>query len=157
MQKTKQINDMEPTVTFRAVSADEEGRKRVEKTEVHTHNIDTLKHIEKKLIDKGVHRLDRHPRDGIPIDKQSKGGRGGKYTWDGPGGMVNDELDPAPAAVDVKDPNYVSEEEEERVAREVEGVVIGEVEGVVIGEVEVAKVAEQGVGRVDVDPNLKVD
>ncbi|XP_023758701.1 uncharacterized protein LOC111907142 [Lactuca sativa] len=149
MQKTKQINDMEPTVTFRAVSADEEGRKRVEKTEVHTHNIDTLKHIEKKLIDKGVHRLDRHPRDGIPIEKQSKGGRGGKYTWDGPGGMVNDELDPAPAAVDEKDPNYVSEEEEERVAREAEGVVIG--------EVEVAKVAEQGVGRVDVDPNLKVD
>nr|GEW61554.1 hypothetical protein [Tanacetum cinerariifolium] len=148
MQKAKQINDLEETVTFRAVSADEEGRKRVEKTEVQTHNPDTLKHIEKKLIDKGLHRLDRHPRDGVPIDKQSKGGRGGKYTWDGPGGIVSDELDPAPAAVDENDPNYVSEEEEERRAREAEGVVIG--------EVDVAKVAEQGVARVDVDPHLKV-
>ncbi|XP_076895942.1 uncharacterized protein LOC143548735 [Bidens hawaiensis] len=150
MNKAKHIdnNKQEEPVTIRAISANEEGRKLVEKMEVQTHNIDTLKHIEKKLIDKGLHRLDRHPRDGIPIDKQSKGGRGGKYTWDGPGGMVNDELDPAPPAVDEKDPNYVSEEEEVRVAREVDGVVVGEVEG--------AKVAETGVGRVEVDPHFKV-
>ncbi|KAD5507911.1 hypothetical protein R6Q59_031378 [Mikania micrantha] len=144
-----QTDKNQDTVTLiRAVTADEEGRKRVEKTEVKTHNIDTLKHIEKKLVDKGQHRMDRHPRDGIPIEKQSKGGRGGKYTWDGPGGMVSSELDPAPPAVDDKDPNYVSEEEEERVARQAEGVVVG--------EVEVAKVAEQGVCRLEVDPNLKV-
>lgn len=148
MQKAKQINDQEEPVTIRAISANEEGRKVVEKTEVHTHNPDTLKHIEKKLIDKGLHRLDRHPRDGAPIDKQPKGGRGGKYTWDGPGGIVEDELDPAPPAVDEKDPNYVSEEEEERAAMEAEGLVIG--------EVEVAKAADQGVARVDVDPHLKV-
>ncbi|KAI3746311.1 hypothetical protein L6452_08739 [Arctium lappa] len=114
----KPIDDKKEKVVFRAVSADEEGRKRVEKMEVETHNLDTLKHIEKKLIDKGLHRLDRHPRDGAPIEKQSKGGRGGKYTWDGPGGMVSDELDPAPAAVDDKDPNYDETEEEERVAEE---------------------------------------
>ncbi|KAJ0908846.1 hypothetical protein HanRHA438_Chr07g0314981 [Helianthus annuus] len=143
-----QIDDKQEKVTFRAVSANEEGRKQVEKVEVNTHNIDTLKHIEKKLVDKGLHRLERHPRDGIPLEKQPKGGRGGKYTWDGPGGMVEDELDPAPAAVDEKDPNYVSEEEEEKAAREVDGVVVG--------EVEVAKVVEQGVGRVEVDPHLKV-
>ncbi|KAI3824324.1 hypothetical protein L1987_05782 [Smallanthus sonchifolius] len=140
MDKAKQIDDKQETVTFRPVSADEEGRKRVGKKEVQTHNIDTLKHIEKKLTDKGLRRLDRHPRDGIPIEKQAKGGRGGKYTWDGPGGIVSDELDPAPPAVDEKDPNYVSEEEERA-----DGVVIGEVE-----------VAEQGVGRVEVDPHLKV-
>ncbi|KAI3717134.1 hypothetical protein L1987_68523 [Smallanthus sonchifolius] len=143
MDKAKQIDDKQETVTFRAISADEEGRKLVEKKEVQTHNIDTLKHMEKKLIDKGLHRLDRHPRDGIPLEKQAKGGRGGKFTWDGPGGIIFDELDPAPPAVDEKDPNYVDEEERE-------------VDGVVIGEVEVAKVAEQGVGRVEVDPHLKV-
>ncbi|KAL8202072.1 hypothetical protein R6Q57_011219 [Mikania cordata] len=124
-----QTDKNQDTVSLiRAVTADEEGRKLVEKTVVKTHNIDTLKHIEKKLVDKGLHRMDRHPRDGIPIEKQSKGGRGGKYTWDGPGGMVSGELDPAPPAVDDKDPNYVSEEEEERVARQAEGVVVGEVE-----------------------------
>nr|XP_043612417.1 uncharacterized protein LOC122584268 [Erigeron canadensis] len=148
MQKAKQIDDKPETVTFRAVSANEEGRKVVEKTEVQTHNPDTLKHIEKKLIDKGLHRLDRHPRDGIPLEKQSKGGRGGKYTWDGPGGMIDDELDPGPEVMDEKDPNYVSEEEEERVARENEGAVVG--------QVDVAKVAQQGVARIDVDPHLKV-
>ncbi|XP_071700692.1 uncharacterized protein [Rutidosis leptorrhynchoides] len=144
MQKAKQIDDEQETVTFRAISANEEGRKWVEKTEVQTNNPDTLKHIEKKLIDKGLHRLDRHPRDGVPIEKQPKGGRGGKYTWDGPGGMVDDELDPAPAAVDEKDPNYASDEEKD------------DVEGVVVGEVDVAKIAEQGVARVDVDPHLEV-
>ncbi|XP_076943071.1 uncharacterized protein LOC143633001 [Bidens hawaiensis] len=151
MNKAKETNNnnkQEEPVTIRAVSANEEGRKWVEKIEVKTHNIDTLKHIEKKLTDKGLHRLDRHPRDGISLEKQAKGGRGGKYTWDGPGGVVDDELDPAPPAVDEKDPNYVDEEEEVRVAREVDGVVVG--------EVEVAKVLETGVGRVEVDPHLKV-
>lgn len=143
MQKVKQVDETQETVTIRAVSVNEEGRKRVEKTEVHTHNPETLKHIEKKLIDKGLLRMDRHPRDGIPLDKQSKGGRGGKYTWDGPGGMIFDELDPAPAAVDENDPNYVSEEVEAEPEK-------------VVGQVEVAKVANQGVARVDVGPRLKL-
>ena len=49
-------DDTKETVTFRAVSRDEEGRKRAEKAEVDSHNVDTLKYIEKKLIDKGVQR-----------------------------------------------------------------------------------------------------
>lgn len=138
----KHIDDKEETVTFRAVSRDEEGRKRVEKTEVSTHNIDTLKYIEKKLIDKGVQRLERHPRDGLPLVKQPKAGRGGKYTWEGPEGPVGNELEDVPTVLDENDPNYVDEEAEKAAAEEV---------GLVVGEVEVAKVAEGGgVARIDV-------
>ncbi|CAM8931052.1 unnamed protein product [Rhodiola kirilowii] len=131
---------------IRAVSSNEEGRKVVEKVEVKTRNVETLKYVEKKLEDKGCMRLDRHPMDGrggihAPPPKQ---GHGGKYTWEGPGDVVESEAvaEESPAAIDEKDPNYVEEE-----------VVDGEV---VIGEVEAAKVAAEGVARVEVDPRLKV-
>ncbi|KAK7244981.1 hypothetical protein RIF29_39810 [Crotalaria pallida] len=144
----KPIDETKETVTIRAVSHDEEGRKRVEKTELNTHNIDTIKYVEKKLIDKGVQRMDRHPVDGIGIGKPPpKSGHGGKFTWEGPADVVDNELMAAPAAIDEKDPNYVDEEEEEE-----------DVKDVVVGEVDVAKVAgEQGVARVDVDPRLQVN
>lgn len=147
----KPVDDTKETVTFRAVSGDEEGRKRVEKVETDTHNIDTLKHIEKKLVDKGIQRQDRHPVDGRPLVKQAKGGHGGKFTWEGPEDEVANELDAAPAAVDEDDPNFVDEEAEERILRgEVRGV-----EGLVVGQVEVPKLAEEGVARIDVDPQLQ--
>ncbi|GAU16011.1 hypothetical protein TSUD_338820 [Trifolium subterraneum] len=144
----KPIDDKQETVTIRAVSHDEEGKKRVEKTELNTHNIDTIKHVEKKLINNGVQRLDRHPVDGIGIGRPPpKSGRGGKFTWEGPAGMVDNMLDyAAPAAIDDKDPNYVDEEVEE------------DVKELVVGEVDVAKAVEtDGVARVDVDPRLQVN
>uniref|UniRef100_A0A7N0V2A4 Uncharacterized protein n=1 Tax=Kalanchoe fedtschenkoi TaxID=63787 RepID=A0A7N0V2A4_KALFE len=130
--------------TIRAVSGNEEGRKVVEKVEVKTRNVETLKYVEKKLEDKGCMRMDRHPVDGkggihMPPPKQ---GHGGKFTWEGPEDVVVE--DEAPVAIDEKDPNYVDEEE---------AVVDGEV---VIGEVEAPKVAEEGVARVEIDPRLKV-
>ncbi|KAL5709625.1 hypothetical protein ACHQM5_020290 [Ranunculus cassubicifolius] len=119
--------------------------KRVEKKEVDTHNHDTLKYIDKKMKDKGVQRMDRHPVDGMSINKMAKSGRGGKYTWEGPGGMIEDEMDAAPAAIDQGDPNYVDEES-----------FVKGVEGKVVGEVEVAKVGEghDGVTRFEVQPSL---
>lgn len=136
------------TVTLRAVSRDEEGRKRVEKVETDTHNIETLKHIEKKLTDIGVVRKDRRPADGIPLNRQPKSGHGGKYTWEGPADMTTE--DPAPAYIDEEDPNFVDEEAEEKILRgEVSGVA-----GFVVGEVEVPKLRGEGVARVDVDPHL---
>ncbi|XP_060206165.1 uncharacterized protein LOC132633652 [Lycium barbarum] len=136
-----QIDDKKETVTFRGVSHDEEGKTKVTKLETDTHNIETLKHIEKKLIDKGIHRKDRRPIDGIPLNKQSKSGHGGKFTWEGPRDVVDNILDDdvVPAALDENDPNYVDEEEE-----------VSGVEGLVVGEVAVAKVADEGVARVDV-------
>ncbi|XP_022144711.1 uncharacterized protein LOC111014332 [Momordica charantia] len=128
-------------VTIRAESRDEEGKKRVEKTDLHTHSIDTVKYVEKKLIDKGVQRLDRHPADGRSGIGQPppKSGRGGKYTWEGPGGAIENQLSPTPAAIDEKDPNFVDEE-------------------AVIGEVEVPKAAaaREGVSRVEIDPQLQL-
>ncbi|CAK8544000.1 unnamed protein product [Lathyrus sativus] len=107
----KPIDDKQEKVTIRAVSHDEEGKKRVEKTELNTHNIDTIKYVEKKLINNGVQRLDRHPVDGIGIGRPpSKSGHGGKYTWEGPADIIDNELDAAPAAMDEKDPNYVDDE-----------------------------------------------
>ncbi|CAI0469530.1 unnamed protein product [Linum tenue] len=149
----KPINDKEDKVVIRAVSHDEEGRKRVEKTELSTHNIDTIKHVEKKLRDKGVHRMDRHPVDGIGIkNPPPKSGHGGKYTWEGPGDLAENEMEPVPAAIDEKDPNYVDEEEEERILKGERS----DVAGIVVGEVEVPKVAEgrEGVARVEMDPKL---
>ncbi|KAK9921149.1 hypothetical protein M0R45_029672 [Rubus argutus] len=149
----KPIDDKKDKVTIRAVSHNEEGRKRVEKTELNTHSIDTIKYVEKKLIDKGVLRLDRHPKDGTGIGKSSpKSGHGGKYTWEGPGDVAESELDPAPAAIDERDPNYVDEGLEARVVKGEEA----DVAGLVVGEVEVAKAAEDrdGVTRVEVDPQL---
>ncbi|XP_062165861.1 uncharacterized protein LOC133872378 [Alnus glutinosa] len=153
----KRIDDKEETVTFRAVSRDKEGRKKkVEKKEGNTHKI-TLKYQEKKLMDKGVHRMDRHPVDGLGgIGKPPpKSGHGGKFTWEGPDDLVKTELLGVPPAIDEKDPNYVNEEKEE------ETILRGEdsdVAGLVVGEVEVAKVAEarKGVARVEVDPQLTV-
>ena len=148
--------DKKAPVVIRAVSRDEEGRKKVEKTEVPSRNIDTIKHVERKLEDKGVQRMDRHPASGIGIGRPPpKSGHGGKYTWEGPDDMAENELMPVPAAIDEKDPNYVDEEEEER-------ILSGEksdVAGFVVGEVEVAKAAEnrEGVARVEVDPHLKVN
>lgn len=142
----KPIDEKQETVTIRAVSHDEEGKKRVEKTELNTHNIDTIKHVEKKLINNGVQRLDRHPVDGIGIGRgPPKSGRGGKFTWEGPADMVDNMLDPAPAAMDENDPNYVDEEDGEDAAKEL-----------IVGEVDVAKVGGErdGVARVDVHPRL---
>ncbi|KEH24108.1 uncharacterized protein [Medicago truncatula] len=142
----KPIDEKQETVTIRAVSHDEEGKKRVEKTELNTHNIDTIKHVEKKLINNGVQRLDRHPVDGIGIGRgPPKSGRGGKFTWEGPADMVDNMLDPAPAAMDENDPNYVDEEDGEDAAKEL-----------IVGDVDVAKVGGErdGVARVDVDPRL---
>ncbi|KAF7804341.1 uncharacterized protein G2W53_043452 [Senna tora] len=143
----KGIEKKQEKVMIRAVSHDEEGRKRVEKTEVDSQNIDTIKYVEKKLIDKGVQRMDRHSSDGVRLGKgPPKGGKGGKYTWEGPRDMA--EAEAAPAALDEKDPNYVDEEEEKRILRGEEK----DVEGLVVGEVEVAKLAgeNEGVGRVEV-------
>ncbi|KAL7133535.1 hypothetical protein ABFS83_12G147400 [Erythranthe nasuta] len=147
------IDDKKETVTFRCVSRDEAGQTHVEKVEVvDTQKIDTLKHIHKKLIDKGVHRKDRHPVDGLPLGlNPPKSGRGGKYTWEGPAEAAANELDDVPAAMDENDPNYVDEEAEERILR---GEVSG-VEGLVVGEVDAPKLAVEGVARVDVDPRLQ--
>ncbi|KAL0426499.1 UNVERIFIED_CONTAM: hypothetical protein Slati_2824700 [Sesamum latifolium] len=148
------IDDKKETVTLRAMSHDEAGMKRVEKVEVvGTHNIDTLKHVQKKLIDKGIQRQDRHPIDGLPRGRQPKSGHGGKYTWEGPADDAANELEEAPAAIDEKDPNYVDEEAEGRILRgEVSGVA-----GLVVGEIDVAKMAEEGVARIDVDPKLQAN
>ncbi|XP_015086835.1 uncharacterized protein LOC107029910 [Solanum pennellii] len=141
------IDDKKETVTFRAVSHDEEGKTKITKLETNTHNIETLKHMEKKLVDKGVHRKDRRPIDGIPLNKLSKSGHGGKFTWEGPRDAMEYELDDdLPVAIDENDPNYVDEEEEGRLLR---GEVSG-VEGLVVGEIDVAKVVDEGVARVDV-------
>lgn len=115
---------------------------------------ETLKHIEKKLFDKGVHRLDRHPADGLGGVKRPppKCGHGGKFTWEGPESAVESELEAAPPVVDEKDPNYVDEAAEEKIVKGEEE----EVAGLVVGEVEVAKAAEdrEGVARIEVDPHL---
>ena len=109
----------EQPLVIRAVSLDEEGRNKVEKTEVPSRNIDTIKHVERKLEDKGVQRMDRHPASGIGIGRPPpKSGHGGKYTWEGPDDMAENELMPVPAAIDEKDPNYVDEEEEESILRD---------------------------------------
>ncbi|KAK4432522.1 hypothetical protein Salat_1014400 [Sesamum alatum] len=148
------IDDKMETVSFRAKSHDEAGMNRVEKVEVvGTHNIDTLKHVQKKLVDKGIQRQDRHPMDGLPRGRQPKSGHGGKYTWEGPADEAANELEEAPAVLDENDPNFVDEEAEGRILR---GEVSG-VEGLVVGEVDVAKMAEEGVGRVDVDPKLQAN
>lgn len=127
----------------------DEGRKIVEKTELNTRNIDTVKYVEKKLINKGVQRQERHPSDGIGIGRPPpKSGHGGKFTWEGPTDMADNELMAAPAAIDEGDPNYVDGEEK-----------VDDVAEVVVGEVDVPKVAEEreGVARVDVDPRLQVN
>ncbi|WOL01624.1 hypothetical protein Cni_G10341 [Canna indica] len=138
---------------IRTMSGDEEGRMKVERVEVpKTRRPDTVRHFEKKLVDKGVQRMERHPVDGLGIGRgPPKSGHGGKFTWEGPEDMVESELDPVPPAIDEKDPNYIGEEGEES---EDGAANPGEL---VIGEVEVAKVAEakEGVSRIEVLPPLQ--
>ncbi|KAJ0973466.1 hypothetical protein J5N97_021425 [Dioscorea zingiberensis] len=125
-------------------------RELVEKVELAegVRNPDTLRYIEKKLCDKGVQRMERHPVDGLPlVHGPPKSGHGGKFTWEGPVDEVEAELDPVPPAIDPKDPNYVDDDEEKT-------EVLDEL---VIGEVEVAKVAEsrEGVSRIDIRTPLE--
>ncbi|KAL5976439.1 hypothetical protein ACLOJK_020771 [Asimina triloba] len=146
--KTAVAGGKESPVVIRVERRDEEGRKRVEKAEVKSHDPGTLRYIERKLRDKGVQRMERHPADGLGLAHLPKSGHGGKYTWEGPDDAVENELY-APPAIDDKDPNYVDEGEGE-------GEGEGE-EGAVVGEVEVAKVAEskKGVAWVEVLPPLQ--
>ncbi|KAF5195803.1 plant/protein [Thalictrum thalictroides] len=117
MQAEKKVDDGKETVTFRMVSRDEEGQKKVEKKEVESQNPDTLRYIDKKNKDKGMQRMDRHPVDGRSLNQMPKSGRGGKFTWEGPDDLIDNELDAAPAAIDEGDPNYVDEEGEERIMK----------------------------------------
>lgn len=149
-------------VEIRADCRAEEGRKHVERVQVKTHDIDTLKYIERKLIDKGVQRMERHPADGLPLKHDPKKGHGGKYSWEGPDEEFMNELQAAPPAIDEKDPNYVDEEAEEGLVKRGEGSAGDDNEdddgrGVVVGEVEAPKIAEEGVARVEVHPHLKSD
>nr|DAD28694.1 TPA_asm: hypothetical protein HUJ06_030162 [Nelumbo nucifera] len=115
---TLEGNYQKETVSFRLVSRDEEGKKRVEKAEVNTSNPETLKYIEKKLRDKGVQRMDRRPVDGNALHHTPpKSGHGGKFTWEGSGDIADTELSPVPPAIDEGDPNYVDEEVEERILK----------------------------------------
>ncbi|OVA04633.1 hypothetical protein BVC80_1711g20 [Macleaya cordata] len=143
-------------VVIRGVSRDEEGSKKVEKTEViKLSKPDTLRYIEKKLWDKGVLRMERHPVDGLGgLNRQPKSGHGGKYTWEGPRDPTETELLDVPVAIDERDPNYVDEEVEERIVKGEDK----DLEGLVVGEVEVAKTAEanDGVARIEVRPPLQV-
>ncbi|KAL9238827.1 hypothetical protein vseg_013200 [Gypsophila vaccaria] len=148
------VEETKEKVTIRAKHRDEEGRMKVEKVEVATHNTETLKHIEKKLVDTGVHRLERHSADPRASVKKPapKKGHGGKFTWEGPGAEAETELQAeAEEVLDKGDPNYVDDEDD----------VVGDDEDVrdrVVGEVEAAKVAEsrEGVARLDLHPKLSV-
>ncbi|CAI9783124.1 unnamed protein product [Fraxinus pennsylvanica] len=142
------IDEKKGKVTIRAECRADEGRKHVEKMEIPTHSVDTVKYVERKLIDKGVQRQERHPADGLPLKHDPKKGHGGKYTWEGP--EKEAELEVAPPAIDEKDPNYVEEEEGAEGEDE-------EVKNLVVGEVEVAKVAKEGVARIEVEPHSKVN
>ncbi|KAF5178026.1 plant/protein [Thalictrum thalictroides] len=108
------------------------------------HNSDALKHIQKKMVTKGLQRMERHPSDGLSLTHLPKSGHGGKYTWEGPVDAAENELEAVPA-IDEKDPNYVDEDVKEDAE-------------FVVGEVEVAKVVEdkEGVARVEVHPSLQV-
>ncbi|KAA8516661.1 hypothetical protein F0562_016833 [Nyssa sinensis] len=157
MEKNRNpMEEKKEKVTIRAVSRDDEGRKHVEKAEVIAHKIETTKYIEKKLFDKGIQRLERHPADGLPLARPPpKSGHGGKYTWEGPHDEAENELEGAPPAIDEKDPNYVEEEVEERLSKGEDS----EVAGLVVGVVEVPKAAEakKGVARIEIDPHLKIN
>ncbi|XP_020581516.1 uncharacterized protein LOC110025400 [Phalaenopsis equestris] len=127
-------------MALKPVKLDEETKKLLEeelpKKARHPH---TIRHIEKKLVDKGVHRMERRSGDGIGIGRGlPKAGHGGRFTWEGPDGEA--EL----VDLEEREPYYMEEEEEEE-------------KEMVVGEVEVAKVAEgrQGVSRIEIrEPNL---
>lgn len=156
-------SDDKEKVEIRADCRAEGGRKHVERVQVKTQEVDTLKYIERKLIDKGVQRMERHPADGLPLKHDPKKGHGGKYSWEGPDKEFMNELEPAPPAIDEKDPNYVDEEAEKKLVKQEENAAAAaadddaEAGGLVVGEVEAGKLAEEGVARVEVHPNLKVD
>ncbi|KAF2307555.1 hypothetical protein GH714_029714 [Hevea brasiliensis] len=141
----KPIDDKKDKMVTRAVPRYEEGKKRVEKTELKTDNIDTIKYVGKKLMDKGLLRMERHPVDGLgAIGKPPpKSGHGGKYTWEGPDDMAENELEAAPPAIDEKDPNYVDEEEEKKIVNEEES------DELVVSEVEVVATQAKDVARVE--------
>ncbi|CAF2126790.1 unnamed protein product [Brassica napus] len=142
--KTVSVDETKNTVVLRAEHRDEEGRKAVDKLELKTRNPDTIKQVEKKLMDKGVQRMERHPSDGTQIKRPPpKSGHGGKYTWEGSDRMEDYEMQPDPAAMDEGDPNY----DEEKIGGGGGDDVAVEV---VKGEVEVAKEAPGGVARVEV-------
>lgn len=147
------------------VSRDEEGKKKVEKTVVpRTRRPNTIRYFERKMVDKGIQRMDRHPVDGLGgLHQVPKSGHGGKFTWEGPADEAYNELEPLPPAIDPNDPNYVEEEEEEPTEGkgeqndEAEDVMTKPSDALVVGAVEVAKVAEakEGVSRVEVLPPLQ--
>ncbi|CAL9094501.1 unnamed protein product [Musa acuminata var. zebrina] len=133
---------------IRAVSGDDEGRKKVERVEVpKTRRSEVIRYIEKKLVDKGIQRMERHPVNGLGIGRSlPKSGHDGRYTWEGLEDVVESEVDPVPPAIDEKDPNYVEEGQGDANPSEV-----------VVGEVEVANMAEakEGVSRIEVLPPLQ--
>ncbi|GKU95971.1 hypothetical protein SLEP1_g9259 [Rubroshorea leprosula] len=106
------------------------GGKSVEKTEVYSHNIDTIRYVEKKMEKEGVQRLDRHPTNRIgPGRSLPKAAPPVPVPVPVPANMVDNELDPVPTSVDEGDPNYVDEEVED-----------GNVDGIVVAKA-VAKMA----------------
>lgn len=137
-------------VEIRAECRAEDGKKHIEKVQVKTHDVDTLKYMVRKLADKGVHRLDRHPADGLPLKHDPKKGHGGKYSWEGPDPEFLRELEAAPPAIDEKDPNYVDEKEAHNKDEHED-----EVAGLVVGEIETPKVAEEGIARIEVHPQFE--
>ncbi|VVA97065.1 unnamed protein product [Arabis nemorensis] len=148
--QTVSVDETKNTVVLRAEHRNEEGRKSVDKFELKTRNPDTIKQVEKKLMEKGVQRMERHPSDGNSLKRPPpKSGHGGKFTWEGPDRMEDYEMQPDPPAMDEGDPNY---DEEQTAKKEVGGDDVA-VE-LVKGEVDVAKEAPAGVARVDVDPRL---
>ncbi|CAH8339276.1 unnamed protein product [Eruca vesicaria subsp. sativa] len=148
--QTVAVDETKNTVVLRAVHKDEEGRKVADKIELKTRNPETIKQVEKKLMEKGVQRMERHPADGIPLKHQPKSGRGGKYTWEGPDSVEDYEMQPDPPAMDEGDPNYDEEKTEKDSGGGGDDVAVE----LVKGEVEVAKEAPTGVARVEVDPRL---
>ncbi|ESQ49068.1 hypothetical protein EUTSA_v10021699mg [Eutrema salsugineum] len=147
--QTVSVDETKNTVVLRAEHPDKESRKSVEKFEVKTRNPETIKQVERKLMEKGVQRMDRHSSDGIPLKRPpSKSGHGGKYTWEGPDRMEDYEMQPDPPAMDEGDPNYDEEQTKKKIGDDDVAVAL------VRGEVEVAKEAPAGVARVEVDPRL---
>ncbi|KAG6430542.1 hypothetical protein SASPL_108612 [Salvia splendens] len=137
------VDKKQDKVVIAAECGADEGRKHLEKVELRTHDAETVKYVERKMSDKGVGRLDRHPADGLPFKHQPKKGHGGKYTWEGTQREFEAEQEAEPA-IDHKDPNYVEEEEDAG-------------DEMVVGEVETPKLAEEGVARVQVDPRLEIN
>ncbi|XP_010552987.1 PREDICTED: uncharacterized protein LOC104823222 [Tarenaya hassleriana] len=67
--QTVSVDEKKNTVVLKAEHRSEDGMKRIEKFELKTRNPDKIKHIERKLMDQGVQRMERHPMDGIPLKR----------------------------------------------------------------------------------------